>query len=419
MEIKKVCNKIDERKEELFELLCSLVKINSESFGDFGNEEECARYIDKLYRELGLESDLFSPMDIEDFENHPDYIAGRNLENRYNVVGRWKGEENVDELMIMAHSDTVRIGDLSNWEMAPLSGVIKDGNIYGRGACDDKYAIATGIFVVKLLRELGFKPKRNLLLASYSDEEYGGSHGALASVIKYPCNVIVSADGSKDQIWHCGSGGGEMKYNFHTKNVVDSAKSAALAIPVVLELIEKFAKNRQKELEENRFYRGTIIPQTSLRYMGVKAGNAGADLGIGEVYFVFYTDKTKEEIYAELAELEKELAEKLDPLGIVGDGFSAATRFFHYVFCEPDCDDIKLMVEASKEAIGVEPLVCGSCLSDFSVISKYGSARSFAYGAGRDFSMQGGAHQPNEYIECDKLVEFAKCIATYIVKVLG
>lgn len=41
--------------------------------------------------------------------------------------------------------------------------------------------------------------------------------------------------------------------------------------------------------------------------MGIKAGDAGADLGKGEVYFVFYTDKTKEEIYSELAELEKSI----------------------------------------------------------------------------------------------------------------
>ncbi|MBR5586858.1 MAG: M20 family metallopeptidase [Clostridia bacterium] len=419
MDIKQICSLVDDRKEELFELLSSLVRINSESFGSYGNEEECARYVDKIYKQLGLESDLYSPMDIENFENHPDYMPGRNLENRYNVVGRWAGEENVDELMIMAHSDTVKIGDLSNWDDEPLSGVIKDGKIYGRGAGDDKYAIATGIFVVKLLKELGFKPKKNLLLAAYSDEEYGGSHGALAAVTKYPCNIIVSADGRKDQIWHCGSGGGELKYNFHTKDIADSAKSAALAIPVVLEVIDKFAQNRRKELEENRFYKGTVIPQTSLRYMGVKAGDAGADLGMGEAHFVFYTDKSKEEIYAELAELEKELAQRLDPLGIIGDGFKPATRFFHYVFTEPDSEEIKLMVEASKEAIGIEPLVCGSCLSDYSVISKYGTSHSFAYGAGRSFEKKGGAHQPNEYIACDKLVEYAKCIATYIVKVLG
>lgn len=419
MEQHTLCSLIEERKEELFSLLSELIKINSESFNTYGNEEECAKYVYDYCEKLGLETDMFSPMDLEGFDKHPDYMPGRNLENRYNVVSRYRGTEDKDELLLMAHTDTVRIGDLGDWEREPLSGEICDGKIYGRGACDDKYAVAAALFIMKLLKENGFKPKKNLLFAAYSDEEYGGSHGALAAVLKYPAERIVSMDGREDQIWHCGSGGGEMKYLFHTKETVDSAKTAAMAIPVVLEVIEKFAAKRSAELEENRFYKGTIIPKTSLRYMGVKAGDAGADLGKGEVYFVFYTDKTKEEIYAEFAELDKELKERLFPLGIIGDGFVPATRFFHYVFCEPDSEDVKLMVEASKDAIGQEPIVCGSCLSDLSVISKYGSSRAYGFGAGRDFSQPGGAHQPNEYIECDKLLDYTKTMAAYVVKVLG
>ena len=42
---------------------------------------------------------------------------------------------------------------------------------------------------------------------------------------------------------------------------------------------------------------------------------------------------------------------------------------------------------------------------------KYGSANTFAYGCGRDFSEPGGPHQPNEFIACDDLVSFAKRIA--------
>jgi len=190
-------------------------------------------------------------------------------------------------------------------------------------------------------------------------------------------------------------------------------------LPIVLNVIEQFAENRRNELEENRFYRGTIIPETSLRYMGIRAGNNGMDLGVGEVYFVYYTDKTKEEIYKEFAEIEKVLEKHLAPLGIVGEGFKPATRFFHYVFCEPDSEDVRLMLEAYKEATGKEPIVCGSCLSDLSVISKYGSKRAYGFGAGRDFSQEGGAHQPNEYIECDKFLEYTKTIASYILKILG
>ena len=419
MDIKHLCQLIDTRKDELFALLCKLIQINSESFATSGNEEACAEYIYEICKELGLETDIYSPMDLEGFEEHPDYWPGRNLKNRYNVTAYWKGAEDRNELMLMGHIDTVEIGDITNWDFDPLAGVIKDGKILGRGACDDKYALATVIFLLKLLKDEGFKPKANLLFSAYCDEEYGGSHGALASVLRDPCPHIVSMDGVEDQIWHCGSGGGEVKYMFHAEKTVDSAKVTASALPIVMEVVEKFAENRRRELQENRFYADTVIPETSLRYMGVRAGNNGMDLGNGEVYFVYYTDKTKEQIFAEFAELERELEERLAPLGIIGEGFKPQTRFFHYVFCEPDSEDVKNMLAVSKEVTGKEPIVCGSCLSDLSVISKYGSCQAYGFGIGRDFSKQGGAHQPNEYIECDKLLEYTKVIGAYILKMLG
>ncbi|MBQ5840866.1 MAG: M20 family metallopeptidase [Clostridia bacterium] len=414
-----ICRLVEERKEELFSLLSELIKINSESFISHGNEAACAQRIHEMCKELELDSDIYSPLELAEFTEHPDYLDGRGLEDRYNVVARWNGQENTDKLMLMAHTDTVQIGDPKSWEFDPLSGEIKDGKIFGRGAGDDKYALATVLFLIKLFKEQGFVPKANLLFAAYSDEEYGGSHGALAAVTKYPCEHIVSLDGNEGQLWHCGSGGGEVKYLYRVKGTVNSARKTAEALPVILEEINTFAANRREELAANRFYKGTALPEESLRYMGVRAGYDGVELNCGEVYFVFYTDKTKEIIDGEFRELEERLAKRLEPLGIEGGRFVPQTRFFHYVFCEPDSEDVRLMLEASREATGKEPVVCGSCLSDLSVISKYGSSRAFGFGAGRDFALVGGAHQPNEFIECDKFVEYTKTIALYILKMLG
>lgn len=419
MDTKTLLNLIDERKEELFELLSSFVKINTENFRTGGNEKELAEHIHKLCLDLGLESDIYSPLEIDGFENHPDFMPGGHLENRPNVMARYKGTEDTDYLMLMAHTDTVEIGDLNNWEKEPLSGEIKDGKIFGRGSGDDKYALATIFFIMKLLKENNVKLKKNLLFAAYCDEEHGGSHGALASVLKYPCPHIVNLDCREDQIWHCGSGGQEVSYRYHTKETVDSAKLTASAIPIVMEEIDKFAARRKQELEENPYYKGTIIPETSLRYMDVHAGNHGNDLGVGDLYFTYYTDKTKEEIYAEFHELEETLKKRLEPLGIIGDGIKPRTRFFHYVHCEPDSPDVLKMVEAAKVATGEAPLVCGSCLSDLSVISKYGSANAYAFGMGRDFSKKGGAHQPNEFIESEKFVGFTKTIAAFVLDMLA
>ena len=185
---------IDQRQDELYELLCRLVRINSENFGSHGNEADAAAYIAEQFRALGLETDLYSPLELEGFTAHPDYMEGRHLENRPNVTALWRGERNENGLMLMGHSDTVPIGDRAQWSFDPLAGDICDGKIRGRGACDDKYAIAAGLFLFRILKEAGFRPKRNLLFTAYCDEEAGGSHGALASVLKYPARQLVNLD---------------------------------------------------------------------------------------------------------------------------------------------------------------------------------------------------------------------------------
>ncbi|MBQ6845832.1 MAG: hypothetical protein IJO61_01750, partial [Oscillospiraceae bacterium] len=85
MDIKKLCSAIEDKKEELYELLCSLIHINSENYGSYGKEKECAEYIKKLCIELGLETEMYSPLDLEGYADHPDHLGGRGLENRYNV----------------------------------------------------------------------------------------------------------------------------------------------------------------------------------------------------------------------------------------------------------------------------------------------------------------------------------------------
>ena len=49
MDIKHICRLIDENKEELFGLLSSLIKINSENFITHGNERDIPTYSRNWY----------------------------------------------------------------------------------------------------------------------------------------------------------------------------------------------------------------------------------------------------------------------------------------------------------------------------------------------------------------------------------
>lgn len=419
MHLSAILKMIDNRKQELFDLLARLIQINSENFGSHGNEQACAEYVRDLCLELGLETEMYSPLELKGFTEHPDYFPGRNLENRFNVTAKWKGTEDSNKLMLMGHLDTVMIGDPGNWDMDPLSGAIKDGCIWGRGSCDDKYALATSLFLIRLLKEIGFQPKQNLLFNAYCDEELGGSHGALAAVLKDRCEITVNMDGRIHQIWNCASGGQVVTYRYKMRGTCDSAEKAAKLLPVVMEELSTFGKHRREELACNPYYAGTNIPATAMRYNEIRAGNNDMDKHIGLLQFTFYTDKTKEVIWEELAQLDKYLQEKLDVLDADSLGFEGNTRFFHYGACMQNDPEIQSMVEAVKEAGLTEPLVCGSCLSDMSVILKYGGKHVVNFGSGQGFDKPGGAHQPNERINCDVLLDYTKAIASYILRTLG
>ncbi len=55
-------------------------------------------------------------------------------------------------LAIDAHIDTVDTGDLSQWDHDPLSGLIQDGHVYGRGSVDQEGGAASMITAGRILK---------------------------------------------------------------------------------------------------------------------------------------------------------------------------------------------------------------------------------------------------------------------------
>ena len=210
---KKLINYIEENKNELFDILCHLLSVNTENNGSYGNEREIAEYMNAEFSRLRVESQVYSPDDVEGLKSHPDYLAGRNLEMRYNVTARLKGKDSQKSLMLAGHIDTVPVGDLSLWTVPPVQGTIKDGRIYGRGANDDKFALAVELFLVRAVKKLGIEFKNDIYLSGYVDEEYGGGDGALACCVKYPCDFYLNMDSDYMDIIHCGVGGQRLAVN--------------------------------------------------------------------------------------------------------------------------------------------------------------------------------------------------------------
>jgi succinyl-diaminopimelate desuccinylase len=73
------------------------------------------------------------------------------------------------------HFDVVPAGD--GWTMDPFAGTIRDGRIYGRGACDMKAGIAAAVFAMDAIARAGIGLPGAVEISGTVDEESGGFAG--------------------------------------------------------------------------------------------------------------------------------------------------------------------------------------------------------------------------------------------------
>jgi acetylornithine deacetylase/succinyl-diaminopimelate desuccinylase-like protein len=87
---------------------------------------------------------------------------------RYRAEGRSKERP----IALLAHMDVVD-ASAETWETEPYEPVVKDGYLYGRGAIDNKAGIGALITTFIRLKEEGWSPNRDLVIAFSADEETG------------------------------------------------------------------------------------------------------------------------------------------------------------------------------------------------------------------------------------------------------
>ena len=124
---------INETDARALAQLCSeLVQIDS--INPPGNERKLAEYC------AGYLKNLASEVNVIDHG-----------QNRSSVLARLAGKAKKPGMLLSAHLDTVPPG-LSAWKQDPLSGLIAEGNVYGRGAADMKGGMAAILHTVSTLK---------------------------------------------------------------------------------------------------------------------------------------------------------------------------------------------------------------------------------------------------------------------------
>lgn len=74
-------------------------------------------------------------------------------------------------LLLEGHTDVVSEGDRGRWSVDPFGGELREGRIYGRGACDMKAGLAVNLLAAKALLALGTGFPGRLALCFVCDEE--------------------------------------------------------------------------------------------------------------------------------------------------------------------------------------------------------------------------------------------------------
>ena len=179
-DIKNKINKaINDNKDEIIAFVQELVRTPS-----LANQESDVQHIihNKL-NSIGLNSKII-PVIFSELEHHPAFNDdGFSPDSRINVTALWQGNNNAKSLILNGHVDVVPTGPEKLWDDDPFSGNIIDGKIYGRGSCDMKAGLSSGLFAISILKNLGFAPDGDIIFQSVVGEESGGC-GTLTNIVK-------------------------------------------------------------------------------------------------------------------------------------------------------------------------------------------------------------------------------------------
>ena len=125
-----------------------------------GNELKAAAFLKALLDKEGIEARVI--------ESAP---------GRANLYARLRGNGSKKGVVLMHHMDVVP-ADAKLWQEPPFSGLIKGGEIWGRGSLDNKGGGVMNLMTLLALKRQGVVLKGDVIFLGTADEEAGGMLGA-------------------------------------------------------------------------------------------------------------------------------------------------------------------------------------------------------------------------------------------------
>ena len=352
---------------------------------------------------------------------------------RWNVVARRDGRRPGPCVHFNSHIDVVETGH--GWTTDPFGGEVKDGKIYGRGACDMKGGLAASIIAAEAF--IDARPDFNgaIAISGTADEETGG-YGGVAYLAeqgffdpKRVQHVIIPEPLNKDRIclghrgvwWaeietkgHIAHGSmpflgdcavrhmGAVLQEFET-TLYPALAQKRTAMPVVPE------GARQSTMNINSMHGGQAEPEPDFTGFPSACVPHSCRMVIDRRYII---EEDPDEVPREVADIVARVSAERD-------NFDYEIKELWHVsptMTEKDAPVVRSVSRSIEKVLGKGPdYVVSPGTYDQKHIDRIGRLKDcIAYGPG----ILDLAHQPDEYIGIDDMVDSAKVMAHALEELL-
>ena len=419
--IEKVFAEIDNRADELVDLTVELIKFpTTNPPGE--NYTPCAEFIGNRLAKKGFAVEYLRAKGYPgDTDEYP----------RTNVIGRYEGMRSGTCVHFNGHIDVVEVG--VNWTVDPFAGLIRDGRVYGRGACDMKGGLAASIIAAECLIDIVPDLAGSIEISGTVDEESGGYGGVAYMaekgyfseprvhhvIIPEPLNVDRVCIGHRGVWWAEIETLGQIAHG----SMPFLGDCAIRHMGAVLERMERdlFPKMKRKTtkmpvvpdgarestLNINSFHGG----HEEIRGTGLPAACVPdtARMIIDRRFL----------IEEDLVDVKEEIINLLDELRNTRSGFNYNIRDLYEVqpvMVDRDEPVAQRTAEAIANVLGRDAeFICSPGTYDQKHIDRIGKLKScIAYGPG----ILDLAHRPDEYVVIEDMVASAKVMAQAAYKLI-
>jgi succinyl-diaminopimelate desuccinylase len=379
MNLKELVSAVQEA--ELVEYCRKMVRIKS--VNPPGDEMAMAEYVANVLKSIGLEVKLL-----------------KHSSSRASVLAILRGSGQVPALLYSAHLDTVPLG-AEQWIHEPFAAETLDGKIWGRGSADMKGGLAALLVMAKIMANSGLSIKGDLIFAITAGEEID-SLGA-KSVASYPglgpVQAIIVPEPSYNDIYIAEKGALWLEISTYGKTAHGSMPALGKnAVMMMVELIKGLEKI-SIPFESHAMLGGFSMSINTISG-GIKT-NVVPDRCVVSIDMRTVPGQDHHDIMARFQGLIKDLG-KHDP------DFKAAIEISNDrppIETSPEEPVVKMMVDIVADITGELPIPKGvNYYTDAATLTPAFKAPMIICGPGHP----GLAHQPNEYVEIEKLVQAAK-----------